>query len=65
MATCFRDILLTAMVDVNPTHGALLALFHQAIEKGPTMVTPCGVQVGGCLEHMGSRFLVCKEIADY
>ena len=62
MTTCLGHILLAAMVDVNPTRRALLALFHEAIEERSTMVAPGGMKIGSCLELVGSGFLLCNEI---
>ena len=49
--------ILTTVVDVHATVGALCALSHDAIEKAATVVTPGRTEVGVRLELVRDRLL--------
>ena len=53
LATGLGHQLMAAVVDIDPTGCALLALFHQPVQQGATVLAPGGVQVGGGSELVG------------
>ena len=50
--------LMAAMVHIDTTLRALLALFHEPIEEGATVVAPCRVQVCG-----GAKLVWCGNLS--
>ena len=52
---------MAAVVYVNPTPTALLALLHETVDERAAVVTPRGMEVGGGPERVGGWCLAGRE----